>query len=92
MKHTAVAHGLTCEKQLTMPLILISIIQVAEDTCNVHNNKCAIEIKSQEKFSNCTCLGGQEFAKYQTIALAKNETGTFVKEFSYYPQDKQSNK
>jgi hypothetical protein len=28
----------------------------------------------------------------QTIALAKNETGTFVKAFSYYPQDKQSNK
>ncbi len=94
MKQTAVAHGLTCEKQLTMPLILISIIQVAEDTRNVHNNKCAIEIKSQEKFSNCTCLGGQELQsnQIQTIAMAKNERGTFVKAFSYYPQGKQSNK
>jgi hypothetical protein len=29
----------------------------------IDGDKCAIEIKSQEKFSNCTFLGGQEFAK-----------------------------
>ncbi len=55
-RHYALTLGCLIYKMKSLPTTLNWITQIDGD-------KCAIEIKSQEKFSNCTFLGGQEFAK-----------------------------